>query len=127
MKDYCHRCGECCTNILITEKELEILREENPKLAVEPQEDGKFLIRECPFLRAISDITYCSVYAKRPTMCRLYHCGRIEKKDEKRDTIKDIRELMTKNPDYAKYITAMEEQAVKYGNEHGWSLRYRLK
>jgi len=125
MKDFCHRCGECCENIQITKEELEILRKENPKLAVEPQEDDKFLIRECPFLYAISDITYCSVYNKRPTMCRMYHCGRIERNDKKRDTTKEIRELMLKNPDYAEYKMAMETEAIEYGNEHGWSLRRR--
>lgn len=82
----------------------------------------KALGQVCPFYKDGG----CSVYSVRPCQCRLFHCGRMSPGDRKLESIPDIRELMLKNPEYMEFKTRMDEEAIRWGNEHGWNWRNKV-
>lgn len=119
----CLRCGDCCRlyyyGMIITKEELDLLP---IKVRYTPNNNNKLRITEymCPFLTP--DIT-CSIYDIRPCQCRLYHCGRLSTKDKKLDSLLEIRKLMDNNSEYREYKTEMDEEAIRWGNAHGWHWR----
>jgi len=120
--DFCFRCGECCRDmsggITVTEEEKVALEVIEPFLVFEPVSKGryKFLFSVCPFL----ENNKCSIYERRPTMCRMYHCGRLKPTDKKITSTEDLQTLMFINKDYDKYKHEIEDAAVEYGNKRGW-------
>jgi Fe-S-cluster containining protein len=127
--DFCWRCGECCRTqpegITISEQEkieLESFGKEIfMELILDDMNGKRYLwhFNVCPFL--VND--RCSIYESRPTMCRMYHCGRISQGDSKIPTIAGIIEIMKENPEYEAYRRQIEDEAVLYGNAHGWHWR----
>ena len=77
----------------------------------------------CPFLSFLSNEndSECSIYDIRPCQCRIYHCGRIKPTDRKLNTISEIQELMERDPIYREFKTKMDEEAIIWGNVHGWN------
>lgn len=141
----CFRCGDCCKiHYILTEEELDLL-----PLTLDVIQIGKNRFKTidniCPFLSSSSLFSlsqdsgsyknnqptkevdnrratnYCSIYNIRPCQCRLFHCGRINITDKKLDKILDIRELILNNPEYRKFKEDMDEEAIKWGNAHGWN------
>ena len=124
--NYCFKCGECCTQlkITVTQDELDILRSITNIPIPVSKTNGKYMINgNCPLLTPSKT---CSVYDSRPCQCRLYHCGRLNPKGEKLGWISDIQRLMSVNLEYRVWRTQMEDEAVKWGNERGWSWRRKV-
>jgi Fe-S-cluster containining protein len=83
-----------------------------------PDKNGRFLlVGSCPFLKN----NHCSIYKIRPCQCRIYHCGRLKPTDKRLESLTEVRELMAKNPEYAKARRIMEDEGVEWGNRHGWN------
>jgi len=115
----CFKCGECCKtfgDIKLSPEEYKDLYEIKPFNA--EFDNGKYIIpKPCVFYE-----NECSIYDHRPTMCRMHHCGRINEGDKRVEWMGEMRILMDTNPEYKEFITKMENDAVEYGNKHGWSL-----
>ena len=67
-------CGECCTIVPVSEREIEAIREYAKLKDVVPQHNGPRTI-QCPFFQGGG----CAVYPVRPMLCRLYgHSPRLQ-------------------------------------------------
>jgi Fe-S-cluster containining protein len=77
----------------------------------------------CPFLLQTSKSGICSIYAIRPCQCRMFHCGRRKKEDPFLHTLREVGDLMIRDPKYAYWKGRMEAQAASWGNARGWSWR----
>ena len=118
----CLKCGECCRTlqeVLITKQEYKLLRKHG-KVKVKPAKGGKLKMKlPCPF--QVDNL--CTVHDIRPCQCRLWHCGRIKPEDKRIETIGGLQALMKANPEYKEFKTNMEDEAVAWGNAHGWEWR----
>lgn len=127
--NYCFICGECCRTLFngmtLTSAEIKLIEDGGgARLKVEEIGRDRFrAIQSCPFLRFESEKAFCEVYEVRPCQCRLYHCGRLHPNDEKLNFLSEIRKLMASNPEYRDFRVKMEDEAVEWGNRHGWSWR----
>lgn len=133
--DFCFRCGRCCHNqVLITKDERRVIEDLLDKaIKVKPTErmcEGKYeiwyywLVEDgCPCLIKDNGGYKCKIYENRPTMCRLFHCGRMKESDSHIDDPKAIGDVINNNQIYKEYKEIREEDAVKWGNAHGWHWR----
>lgn len=113
----CLQCGECCKtlkSVLITQDEYTILREHGDP-SVTPQGDKLLMALPCVFQHN----NKCTIWSDRPCMCRMWHCGKTDPGDPIIEWISDIQGLM-KDPVYRAMKTKMEDDAVAWGNAHGW-------
>ena len=118
----CFQCGECCRTlkeVIITQEEYAILKQYGtPK--IKKAGGGKLKMKlPCVFLKK----NVCSIYEVRPCQCRMWHCGRIKLEDKKLEWVGDIQALMAINSEYKEFKIKMEDEAVKWGNAHGWNWR----
>lgn len=117
--DECFQCGECCRTlkeVLITPEEYDILLKHNNPDVI--KKGDRFLMSlPCVFLRD----NKCSVWNERPCMCRMWHCGKLKPSDKILEWRSEILELMERIPEYKEMKIKMEEDAVKWGNDHGWN------
>lgn len=114
----CLQCGECCkvlTEVTITKEEYQLLKlHGNP--TVEPYKDKYKMILPCVFQEG----SKCTVWDIRPCMCRMWHCGKLSVDDHILEWMGDVRALMASNPEYNSYKIQQENEAVLWGNAHGW-------
>lgn len=81
VKGECTKCGKCCKHIYsidtYTEQEFKFMQIIFPsyrRFYIKGQDDAGNLIFAC---KCISDEGLCTVYEKRPKMCRVYPCRKI--------------------------------------------------
>lgn len=117
----CFQCGECCKTlkeVKITRDELDILCSHgDPVVHV----SGNKVLMDLPCVFLIDN--KCSVWADRPCMCRMWHCGKVDPDDDILEWMGDVRALMANNPEYHAYKVKQENEAVEWGNAHGWDWR----
>jgi Fe-S-cluster containining protein len=125
----CFKCGECCrrlfSTLIVTREELDLIEEKTGiRLPVKKEvRTNRFSLagEACPFLKN----NQCSIHAFRPCMCRMWHCGRLKAEDKPLEYISEIKRLMVENPEYRLFKEKMENEAVEWGNKHGWNWRKR--
>lgn len=116
----CFQCGDCCKtleSVLITLEEYEILKEFGPPVVVAVKDRFEMQL-PCIF----QDGSRCTIWDVRPCMCRMWHCGKINPDDDIKEWISEIQDNMD-NSEYRKMKTEMEDDAVTWGNSHGWNWR----
>lgn len=117
----CSKCGNCCSNFIpLTPSELKELQELT-KTDIEVQlktDDRGRVYMLCPFLLMTPDSneTRCSIYDKRPSICRIFKCdGKLDVKYYKHepyiitDLMKDVIHY-----DYQKDNGMTYEEAMEY-------------
>lgn len=117
----CLQCGECCKvleEVTISKEEYQILKQYGSP-TVKPYNDKYKMILPCIFQEGDK----CTVWDVRPCMCRMWHCGKMAEGDKILKWMGDIRELMTSSPEYNSYKIQQENDAVLWGNAHGWNWR----
>lgn len=116
----CLRCGECCRSMGDIRLSVNEYRMLTKIISFDAEyKKGKYLMKmPCVFLKD----NICSIHRTiRPTMCRMYHCGRIKEGDKRVEWLRyEMRILIDSNPEYKKFITEMQDKAAKYGDTHGW-------
>lgn len=113
----CFQCGNCCKTlktVTITQDEYDILCSHgDPVVKV----SGSKLQMDLPCVFLIDN--KCSIWLDRPCMCRMWHCGKVVPEDDILEWMSEIQERM-KDPEYRIMKTKMEDDAVAWGNAHGW-------
>lgn len=118
----CFQCGKCChilPSVRITREEFEILKQFGEPNVVPAVNDRFDLILPCQYQKD----NKCTVWDVRPCMCRMWHCGKLKPDDPILKWQSEIQELMNANSNYTKFKTKMEDDAVVWGNNHGWDWR----
>ena len=116
----CFQCGECChtlESVKITREEFEILKQFDEPNVIPIENDRFSLLLPCQYQKDGK----CTVWNVRPCMCRMWHCGRLKESDPMLMWMSEIQRLIGTNPDYAKFKIKMEDEAVGWGNAHGWN------
>lgn len=114
----CFQCGKCCKTlktVTITLEEYSILCLHGTPLV---KAVGDKLQMDLPCVFLIDN--KCSVWDVRPCMCRMWHCGKVNPEDDIIEWMSDVRALMTNNSEYNSYKIQQENDAVAWGNAHGW-------
>ena len=111
--------------MLITESEHGLIEKKTGvKVQVEQRDNNLLLMAKdspCQFYVDGS----CSIHDIRPSMCRMYHCGKTSPDAPHLKLVSEIRKLEAENPEYAEYKFKIESKAVEWGNSHGWNWRRR--
>ena len=118
----CLQCGECCRtlkSVRITREEFETLKQFGEPNVVPIENDRFDLLLPCQYQKD----NKCTVWDVRPCMCRMWHCGKLKEDDPILEWQSEIQKLMSNNPEYAEFKTKMEDEAVDWGNNHGWKWR----
>lgn len=116
----CLQCGECCKvlkEVTISKEEYQILKQYGSP-TVKPYMDKYKMILPCVF----QEEGKCTVWDVRPCMCRMWHCGKQTEDDQIKSWLSEIQELM-EDSEYRAMKTKMEDDAVEWGNAHGWNWR----
>lgn len=117
----CSRCGQCCGNFIpLTSSELKELQElTKTDIEVQLKTDDKGRVYMlCPFLIMTQDSneTRCSIYNKRPSVCKMFRCdGKLDVKYFKKESYV-ITDLMKDviHYDYQKDNGMTYEEAMNY-------------
>lgn len=115
----CMQCGECCrtlSEVKITYEEYALLKEYGDPQVTAAPDDRLLMSLPCIFQKD----NKCTVWKVRPCMCRMWHCGKKEPDDKIVVWVSDIRALMDKDEEYRAYKIKQENEAVEWGNRHGW-------
>ena len=118
----CSRCGQCCSNFLpLTENEImhliELCKRDDTEFQIKQLPDGRIYML-CPFLicNQENNITRCSIYDDRPSICRIFKCDTKQKLSKElskeyliTDMMKDIIHY-----DYQKENNMSFEEAMSY-------------
>lgn len=118
----CFQCGKCCRtleSVKITREEFEILKQFGEPNVIPIEHDMFNLLLPCQYQKDGK----CTIWNVRPCMCRMWHCGKLEMDDPILMWMSEIQDLMSKNPEYREFKTKMEDEAVEWGNKHGWNWR----
>lgn len=124
MNNYCFQCGECCkgrvfNGLVLTKIEFEIISK-SVLLDVQPFDESRVQIvtkESCP--HCVND--KCTIHSIRPTMCRMHHCGKLTPFDSIDSTNTTVINLIKTNRDYRRYKIKIEQDAIQWGNKHGWN------
>ena len=119
----CSKCGSCCSNFLpLTQSEIKELQElvklDTTEVQLKYSEDGRFYMM-CPFLIMSTDSkeTRCSIYDKRPSICRYFRCDRANERlsaeESRKYTIVDIMKDII-HYDYQKETGISYEGAMRF-------------
>ena len=132
--DFCFRCGECCKNevVILTTQEALLLESKLGSIlqGTTIVKNGEIfflwdlkLTKGCPFIKNNEKGFFCSVYDVRPSMCRMYHCGRININEPRIVSMMEIRRRIDTNDKYREYKAETEADGASWGNAHGWHWR----
>ena len=117
----CSRCGQCCSNFIpLTEEERTRLRElvkGDVEVQIKQIPDGRVMML-CPFLilNNANNISRCSIYEDRPSICRIFKCDtkqRMSAKESEKYAITDLMKDIV-HYDYQKENNMTYEEAMSY-------------
>lgn len=96
----CVSCGKCCANILMLSPiEIKTIKDYIKKHKISVINRNSALLKEdvniCPFLYKDNNLTYCTIYEVRPSICRSFSCNPKYNVDMNYNGVQAINMLLT--------------------------------